>query len=140
MLRCEACGTGRSCDLEQLVLVMSPPPLCRHLSLDGCLLPEDTSALLSCPLTHLSLKCCSLSDAHCATLGPALMDNEHLVSLNLACNRIGDEGMKWLVKGLRVNRALLLLSLTQNYISDVGAGQLAEVHAVCVCVCARMCV
>lgn len=60
------------------------------------------------------------------------MDNDHLIYLNLAYNRIGDEGMKWLVKGLRVNRALLLLSLTQNYISDMGAGQLAEVNAVCV--------
>ena len=126
--------------------------LCRRLSLDGCLLPEDPSALLSSPITHLSLKCCSLSDAHCATLGPALSDNNHLISLNLACNRIGDEGMKQLVKGLRVNRALLLLSLTQNYISDVGAGMLAEVRDgvgwvggwVCLClpvhVCGCLCV
>ena len=109
--------------------------LCRHLSLDGCLLPEDLSVLLSVPITHLSLRCCSLGDGHCTPLGRALMDNTHLVSLNLACNRIGDGGMKQLVKGLRVNRALLLLSLTQNYISDIGAGLLAEVRPSGVSIC-----
>lgn len=108
--------------------------LCRHLSLDGCLLPEDLSVLLSGPITHLSLRCCSLGDGHCTSLGCALMDNTDLVSLNLACNRIGDGGMKQLVKGLRVNRALLLLSLTQNYISDTGAALLAEVRKAQWCV------
>ena len=100
---------------------------CRKLILDGCHLPISLSPLFATPLLFLSMKCCSLNDEHCVSIGKGLLRNQHLTGLNLACNRIGDDGAKEIVKGLRVNRSLLILSLTNNHITDCGAASMSEV-------------
>ena len=81
-----------------------------------------------CSIEHLSLKCCSLGDAFCEVIGPALSANTSLLSLDLSSNQITDEGVCHLARGLRLNRTLLSLGLAGNRVADEGVAALCKVH------------
>ena len=96
---------------------------------DPSIISHDISHDMSlfCSLEQLSLKCCCLDDAFCASISSALAANRTIIALDLSSNQITDTGVEQLANALRLNRTLLSLCLAGNRIGDKGVKAICHV-------------